>query len=260
MNFIGLKIPEGTVTKIRDSAGNMLWRKEDLFVRLNAVTTKSIIDNTTVGCYINKEGVETTNVSWQISDYIPCEPGTFDVASAGTSPSICFYDKDKNFLSGVPYFNTNPKTVTAPPKTCYCRWSVSNSSTVNSYVNIPFSNPTELFRSSLINKVINIQGEVVTDYVTGSYNYTGEVNGIPIPCEGKSKVNFSLFGTSVSRLLVCFYDMDDNPITSSRTKPNESSGSLSIPEGAYSVRFAYYYSVGGSPLANAFKNFVISME
>lgn len=259
MDFTDLKIPEGVVTKIRDVEGNILWKKE-LYVKLNAVTTKNIINNTTTGHFINKEGVETENVSWQISDYIPCESGTFSVASSGTSPSICFYDKDKNFLSGEPYFNTNPKTVTAPPKTCYCRWSISNSSTINSYLYLPYSNPTELFKTSLVDKVIDTTGVVVSDYVTGSYNYTGETNGILIPCEGKTKVNFSGFGVTVSRLLVCFYDADDKPITGSRTKPNAAEGSIDVPEGAYGVRFSYYYSVGGSKLVNAFKNFVITME
>lgn len=259
MNFTALKIPEGTVTKIRDSNGNMLWRKEDLLVKVNAATTKNVIDNTTTGNYINKTGALIENGGWQVSDYLPCEPGEMTVASTGTSPSICFYDKDKNFISGTPYLNTNPKTVTAPPRTCYCRWSVAGSASTASYVILPYSNNTEIFRNSLIDKVINIQGEVVTDYVTGAYTYTGEVNGIGIPCDGKTTVNFSGFGVTASRLLACFYDVDDKPIASSRAKPNAASGSLSVPDGAGYVRFAYYYSVGGSKLPNAFKNFTVEV-
>lgn len=112
----------------------------------------------------------------------------------------------------------------------------------------------------MITKVINLQGEVVSDYVSGSSNFTGEVNGIGIPCDGKTTVNYSGFGITVGRLLTCFYDADDKPITSTRAKPNAASGSISIPEGAYYVRFSYYYSVGTLPLANAFKDFTISVE
>lgn len=260
MDFTGLKIPNGIVTKIRDSNGNLLWRKEELSVKVNAVTTKNIIDSTITGNFINKEGVITENVAWQVSDYLPCEPGNVEVASTGTSPGICFYDKDKNFISGVPYLNTNPKAVIAPPKTYYCRWSVSNNANVSTYVVIPFSNYTELFKSSMITKVINLQGEVVSDYVSGSSTFTGEVNGIGIPCDGKTTVNFNGFGITAGRLLTCFYDADDKPISGTRTKPNATSGSISIPDGACYVRFSYYFSVGTSALPNAFKNFTINME
>lgn len=261
MNFKALKIPDGDVTKIRDSNGNLLWRKEDLFVKVNAVTTKTIIDNLIEGKYLNKTGAESVNSTWNISDFLPCESGDVVIASVGTAPAICFYDKAKNFISGVSYANTNPKTVTAPPNTHFCKWSVSNNSTATTYIIIPFSNYTELFRASMMDKVINIQGEVVSDYETGGNTYLGEVNGMGLPCDGKSKVNFSGFGLPAGRLLVCFYGADDKPISGTRTKPNVTSGSLDVPNGAYYVRFAYWYIVGTSVKSDkAFKNFVIDVE
>lgn len=261
MDFTGLKIPDGEVVKIRDSNGNLLWRKEELSVKINAVTTKSIIDNLTEGKYLNKTGAESTNNTWNISDFLPCEPGDIVIASIGSAPSMCFYDKDKNYISGIQYLNTNPKSAVAPPNTYFCRWSVSNSSTATTHIIIPYSNRTELFRASLMDKVINIQGNVVSDYVTGGSTYAGEVNGIGIPCDGKSKVNFSGFGTSAGRLLVCFYDADDKPISGTRTKPNATSGSLNVPDGAYYVRFAYYYIVATDTKSDrAFKNFTVNVE
>lgn len=260
MNFTALKIPQGDVAKIRDGNGNMIWRKEDLFVKVNAVTTKTIIDNLTEGKYLNKTGAESTNNTWNISDYLPCEPGDVIVASVGSAPSICFYDKDKKFISGVQYLNTNPKNAIAPPNTYYCRWSVSNSATATTYVVIPYSTPTGLFRASQMDKVINIQGNVVSEYVTGGSTYSGEVNGIGIPCDGKSKVNFAGFGTSAGRLLVCFYDSDDKPISGTRTKPNALAGSLNVPDGAHYVRFSYYYIVGTDTKSDrAFKNFTVEV-
>lgn len=261
MDFTGLKIPDGIVTKIRDSNGNLLWRKENLLVKVNAVTTKNIIDNLIVERYLNKTGAESTNNTWNISDYIPCEPGDIEIASVGSAPSMCFYDKDKNYISGIQYLNTNPKSGVAPPNTYYCRWSVSNSATATTYIIIPFSNTTELFKASLMDKVINIQGNVVAEYVTGGSTYAGETNGIGIPCDGKSKVNFSGFGTSAGRLLVCFYDADDKAINGTRTKPSAVSGSINIPDGAYYVRFAYYYIVGTDTKSDkAFKNFTVDVE
>lgn len=261
MNFTGLKIPDGIVTKIRDSDGNLLWRKENLLVKVNATTTKTIIDNLIEGKYLNKTGAESANNTWNISDFIPCEPGDVEIASVGSAPSMCFYDKDKNYISGVQYLNTNPKSAIAPPNTYYCKWSVSNSATATTYITVPYSNTTELFRASMMDKVINIQGNVVSEYVTGGSTYAGEVNGIGIPCDGKSKVNFSGFGTSAGRLLVCFYDAEDKAINGTRAKPMATSGSIDVPEGAYYVRFAYYYIVGTDTKSDkAFKNFLVDVE
>lgn len=260
MNFTALKIPQGEVAKIRDSNGVLLWRKNFFQYKINAKTTREIVDNLDETGYINKSGVVTANGSWKTSDFLPCEPGDAIVASAGTSPAICFYDRDKNFISGVAYFNENPKNVVIPPTAYFFRWSLSNSSSTGSYVRVPFSNASELFHlSQMDNRVINMQGEVVTDYITGSYNYTGECNAIAIPCAGASAVNFAGFGATASRLLTCFYDANDAPITSSRQKPNVQEGSLTVPEGAEGVRFAYFYSVGATPIAAAFRNFTVEV-
>lgn len=260
MDFTALRIPQGEVAKIRDSNGVLIWRKNFFTYKINAKTTREIIGNLDETGYINRMGVIVENGSWKASDFLPCEPGAAIVASAGTSPAICFFDKNKNFISGVAYFNENPKDVVIPNNAYFFRWSLSNASSIGSYVKVPFSNASELFHlSQMDNRVINMQGEVVTDYITGSYNYTGECNAIAIPCAGASAVNFAGFGASASRLLTCFYDANDAPITSSRQKPNAQEGSLTIPENAEGVRFAYFYSVGASPIAAAFRNFTVEV-
>lgn len=260
MNFTALKIPQGDVAKIRDSNGALLWRKNTFHYKINAKATREIVDNLDETGYINKSGVIVANSSWKTSDYLPCEPGAAVVASAGTSPGICFYDKNKNFISGVPYFNENPKDVVIPPTAYFFRWSMSNSSSTGAYVSIPFSNATELFHlSQMDNRVINLQGVVVTDYTAGSSHYSGECNAIAIPCSGASAVNFAGFGTSAARLLVCFYDANDAPIASSRQKPNVQAGSLAVPDGAEGIRFAYYYAFGSTPIVAAFRNFTVEV-
>ena len=260
MNFEKLIIPAGEVTKIRDSNGVLLWRKNTFQYKINANTTREIIGNMDETGYINKSGSIVANGGWKTSDFLPCEPGGALVVSNGTSPAICFYDKSKNFISGVAYFNENPKEVVIPPNAYFFRWSVSNAAVLGAYVNIPFSNATELFHlSQMDNRVINLQGAVVTDYVTGSSHFTGECNAIAIPCAGASAVNFAGFGSSASRILACFYNANDEPIASSRQKPNAQAGSLTVPEGAAGVRFSYYYSVGTSPIAAAFRNFTVEV-
>lgn len=260
MNFTALKIPEGEVTKIRDSNGKLLWRKNTFQYKINAKTTREIIGNMDETGYINKTGAIITNSAWKASDFLPCEPGAAVVVSGGTAPAICFFDKNKNFISGISYMNENPKDIVIPPTAYFFRWSVANNAVFGSHVNIPFSNATELFHLSLMdNRVINIQGEVVTDYITGSYNYTGECNAIAIPCKDASAVNFSGFGATATRLLTCFYDANDAPIVSSRQKPNVQAGSLTVPEGAEGVRFSYYYSVGSTQIAAAFRNFTVEV-
>lgn len=260
MNFEKLIIPAGEVTKIRDSNGVLLWRKNFFQYKINAQTTREIIGNMEETGYINKTGAIIANGAWKASDYLPCEPGAAVVVSGGTAPAICFFDKNKNFISGISYMNENPKDVFIPNNAYFFRWSVSNSSLTGSHVTVPFSNATELFHASQMdNRVINLQGAVVTDYVTGSSNFTGECNAIAIPCAGASAVNFAGFGTSASRLIACFYKVDDTPITTSRQKPNAQEGSLTVPENAAGVRFSYYYSVGSSPVAAAFRNFTVEV-
>lgn len=260
MDFTALRIPQGDVAKIRDSNGVLLWRKNTFQYKINAKTTREIVDNLDETGYINKSGAIVANSGWKTSDFLPCEPGGAVVVSGGTSPAICFYDRDKKFISGVAYFNESPKDVVIPPNAYFFRWSVSNASVLGAYVTVPFSNATELFHlSQMDNRVINLQGVVVTDYTTGSSNFTGECNAIAIPCAGASAVNFAGFGSSASRLLACFYNADDTPIASLRQKPNVQAGSLTVPEGAEGVRFSYYYSVGTSPIAAAFKNFTVEV-
>lgn len=79
---------------------------------------KTEFDNLTIGgrnllvlyaltkdCYLNYKGEVVSNTDWSISDYIKVTPGTPIIASGytnlGDSPSTCFYDSSKNFVSGI---------------------------------------------------------------------------------------------------------------------------------------------------------------
>lgn len=255
MDFTSLKIPEGEVTKIRDSDGNLLWREKTLYYKALSLTCRDYLDNCTTG-YLKNNGAISSG-TWKVSDYLVCEPGTLEVSSPGAAPSVCFYTEDKVFISGENYNSTNPKQIVIPNNAYYLRWSMIDSNST-SYIQVPFSNYTELLKNTLIDKVINTSGTPVETYTSGSNSYYGECNGVGIPCEGKTSVNFSGFGTSAPRLIACFYNFNDVPIASSRVKPSVTEGSLSVPSDAISVRFSYYNTVNAK-IPNAFKNFSIDV-
>lgn len=54
--------------------------------------------------YIDENGVLTHYVGWNVSDYIPCNGNTFTIGKiTGTSPAICLYDENKEFIVGKKY-------------------------------------------------------------------------------------------------------------------------------------------------------------
>ena len=56
------------------------------------------------GMYLTSDGVEHSSAIWNISDFIPCDGMNFVLSKVGgTSPSICFYDENKNYISGQAY-------------------------------------------------------------------------------------------------------------------------------------------------------------
>lgn len=71
--------------------------------------TENLFDYTTmavsvIGYYLNATGQEKALSGWRISDYIPCNGKKFTINKiGGTTPAICLYDANKQFLSGKSY-------------------------------------------------------------------------------------------------------------------------------------------------------------
>ena len=58
----------------------------------------------TVGAYLLSDGSLRSEGSWAITDYIPCDGTAFVLNKVGgNAPSICFYDSNKNYISGQGY-------------------------------------------------------------------------------------------------------------------------------------------------------------
>lgn len=93
-------------------------------------TGKNLFDknspNIIVNRYLNANGEIVNDGSLSISDYIEISPNaiyTFQPFQS-LSAKVCFYDKDKNFISSVGLFSVNP-TLTTPENCVYMRSSFS---------------------------------------------------------------------------------------------------------------------------------------
>ena len=67
------------------------------------------------------------NNDWHITEYLPILPNTDYTLSGiayGNAPSVCFYDENKDFISGISYANRSSFTFTSPPTTKYVRFSI----------------------------------------------------------------------------------------------------------------------------------------
>ena len=83
--------------------------------------------------YLESDGTEGTWIEFEISDYIPVIGGSNITISGGTTsgndPSVCFYDRSKNFISGIKHSSYNyPHTYTVPNNAFYMRESVRKNS------------------------------------------------------------------------------------------------------------------------------------
>ncbi len=81
----------------------------------------------TADSWLRNDGLSTTGATgWSVTDYIPISPNTSYTISgmasgSGVNPSRCYYDKDKNFISGVKHGGANPFTDAAPANAYYLR-------------------------------------------------------------------------------------------------------------------------------------------
>lgn len=77
--------------------------------------------------YVASDGTIVANTDWYISEYFPITEGADYVWSSKSTttnnPSICFYDENKTFISGIAGAQSFPKAVVPPTGAVYCRAS-----------------------------------------------------------------------------------------------------------------------------------------
>lgn len=103
------------------------------------IQNKNLFDKSKVNTsYLSSDGtISSTSSSnlWRYSDYIEIKPNTSyitsgitsGITSSGSSPSRCYYDKNKNFISGEKHSNHNPIISVSPNNAYYMRESVNAS-------------------------------------------------------------------------------------------------------------------------------------
>lgn len=76
--------------------------------------------------YLGSGGGTTSNANYYISEYFPVLPSTvyrYSTDGTASSPAICFYDSDKNFISGVTIISGMSDPITTPATAAYARAS-----------------------------------------------------------------------------------------------------------------------------------------
>ena len=95
--------------------------KEDIFTTVGATTGK----------YLDNNGNQVSNNAWNFTDYIRIEANQqYSISNKGITignlPAICFYTKDKAFISGEQLGDVYNKIVKAPSNAEYARLSYAS--------------------------------------------------------------------------------------------------------------------------------------
>ncbi len=102
-------------------------RTAQLYNKNGIDTTNGFVNNAWL---YNTGEMQTNNDQYEVSEYIEVDADTQYTLDYGTnlnSPSICYYDSSKAYISGNNYSGQNPITITTPTGATYCRISVIKS-------------------------------------------------------------------------------------------------------------------------------------
>ena len=78
--------------------------------------------------YIEIDGTTTASANWYVSEYFSVSPDTaytmsFNRPTIPQTVSVCFYDGNKTFISGVNFNGSSPVAITTPSDAVYARCS-----------------------------------------------------------------------------------------------------------------------------------------
>lgn len=152
--------------------------------------------------YLDENGNEVSNNNYNITNFISVFPNTeyfVDLKTNETTRAVCFYDKDKQFISGVAYGATS-KLFTTPTNAAYLKFSVYKTLANQTNLNLSWSgirngeyedywkrtypinvkqltsNETVIFPNGM-NRVGNVYDEIVSvDGVTKAIKRIGSVD------------------------------------------------------------------------------------
>lgn len=141
--------------------------------RTTAVQNEVAVFELKNNAYVNKSnGAETSGGGYIVTDYIPLY---YNVATkvvvADDASGICFYDKNKTFISGYnPYSDNNVEKLLEPPETAaYVRISCSSSSRKKFIVRYDNALPAISEKLASINSTLDTNIEDVTNINNAIY-------------------------------------------------------------------------------------------
>lgn len=133
------------------------------------------------GSYLAGNGTVIELSSWNISEYIEIDNTNIILSvPVGYSPSICFYDINKQFISGNSYQNRKTLQITAPANAKYTRISVP----INGIdgVRLAYGTKIDVTWSDTVGTVYGatvdvVSGEMTVDRVLTTINQLGAWTG-----------------------------------------------------------------------------------
>lgn len=94
------------------------------FTNDNVISLVGATDNTLL--YV--DGTLVSNSGWKITDYLPILENVLyrlTLEGTGVLTSICFYDSEKQYISGIAYNSRSVITIKTPVNSAYCRVSIN---------------------------------------------------------------------------------------------------------------------------------------
>lgn len=150
--------------------------------------------------YIATTGAEVPYNGWSSSDFVPVQNDKIIIVSRVRSTYNCFYDANKDYISGQNFtVNEGTTTVTVPENAKYFRLSNTSAAMANEYVRSNTYNKLDTLNESVIGNTVDIgalrtdvadledtayvirnithtKTTNVIDFVQGIYTDTGAIN------------------------------------------------------------------------------------
>lgn len=227
---------------------NTLWTSKNLMPLMNNIG------------YINPSGVvnSTSDVNWKYSDYIEVKSTDkikYKLQGHTLIGTVCFYDKDKRFISSVVATDSNmwvEKTTSVPATACYIRITKNVSGSVETY-------ETAVCLSSFVEeqKIFNGQFTITKDLADLAVHYgylgvDGQVSNSNdnhwvysdfIELDSSVVINYDLIGHSIIGS-INFYDSSKTFIsgvggTGTGTTQLHLTGTVTSPSNTKYVRVSF---------------------
>lgn len=127
---------------------------KNLFNKNAKNSSKGYVDNK----FLQSSGAMGDDNAWYISEYIRLPLNTDYISISGVtanSPSVCFYDGNKTYISGNSYYNNMPRAFSIPSNTEYLRLSVKKDS--ENQVQVEFGSTPSSYTPYVESNALNIQ-------------------------------------------------------------------------------------------------------